>query len=230
LADTERLEGFEEGRLFGAEWLQAIGMIPNEYLYYYYGQREALESMRTGKLRAEVLLEQQREFYAGNGGDALSDWRAATASREASYMAEAWSSKGVPQAEIAEARESGGYGGVALEIVDAVFNGRTTVMILNTANRSSMPFLDEDAVVEVSCVVGPGGVMPAAIGDVPLECKGLISQVRAAERATIDAAITGSRAQALRAFALHPLVPSVAVAEQLLDAYVDGLGLAGRLA
>ena len=72
LADTERLEGFEEGRLFGAEWLQAIGMIPNEYLYYYYGQREALESMRTGKLRAEVLLEQQREFYAGNGGDALS--------------------------------------------------------------------------------------------------------------------------------------------------------------
>lgn len=72
--------------------------------------------------------------------------------------------------------------------------------------------------------------MPAAIGDVPLECKGLISQVRAAERATIDAAVTGSRAQALRAFALHPLVPSVAVAEELLDAYVDGHGLAGRLA
>ena len=47
LADTERLEAFEEGRLFGAEWLQAIGMIPNEYLYYYYGQREALESMRS---------------------------------------------------------------------------------------------------------------------------------------------------------------------------------------
>jgi 6-phospho-beta-glucosidase len=230
LADAERLGAFEEGRLFGVEWLQAIGMIPNEYLYYYYGQREALESMRTGKLRAEVLLEQQREFYAGNGGDALSDWRAATASREASYMAEAWSAKGVPQAEIAEARESGGYGGVALEIVDAVFNARAAVMILNTANRSSMPFLDEDAVVEVSCFVGPGGVMPAAIGDVPLECKGLISQVRAAERATIDAAVTGSRAQALRAFALHPLVPSVAVAEELLDAYVDGHGLAGRLA
>ena len=54
--------------------------------------------------------------------------------------------------------------------------------------------------------------------------------MRAAERAAIDAAVTGSRAQALRAFALHPLVPSVAVAEELLDAYVDGHGLAGRLA
>jgi 6-phospho-beta-glucosidase len=103
-------------------------------------------------------------------------------------------------------------------------------MILNTANRSSMPFLDEDAVIEVSCTVGPGGVMPAAIGDVPLECKGLIQQVRAAERAAIEAAVTGSRSQALRAFALHPLVPSVEVAGQLLDAYLDGHGLAGRFA
>jgi 6-phospho-beta-glucosidase len=98
-------------------------------------------------------------------------------------------------------------------------------MILNTANRSSMPFLDEEAVVEVPCVVGPGGIMPAAIGDVPLECKGLISQVRAAERAAIDAAVSGSRQQALRAFALHPLVPSVEVAEELLAAYVEQHGL-----
>ena len=34
------------------------------------------------------------------------------------------------------------------------------VMILNVANRSSLPFLDEAAVVEVPCVVGRGGVVP----------------------------------------------------------------------
>jgi 6-phospho-beta-glucosidase len=225
LADDERLEAFEEGRLFGAAWVRTVGMIPNEYLYYYYGEREALEAMRAGGLRAEVLIEQQRQFYAEKGEDALADWRAATARREASYMAEAWSSRGVPQAEVSEAREPGGYGGVALQIVDAVMNARPRVMILNTANRSSMPFLDEEAVVEVPCVVGPGGIMPAAIGDVPLECKGLISQVRAAERAAIDAAVSGSRQQALRAFALHPLVPSVEVAEELLAAYVEQHGL-----
>jgi 6-phospho-beta-glucosidase len=143
-------------------------------------------------------------------------------------MAEAWSAKGVPQAAVAEAREPGGYGSVALQIVDAVFNARPRVMILNTANRSSMPFLDEHAVVEVPCMVGPGGVMPAAMGDCPLECKGLVSQVRAAERAAIEAAITGSRQQALRAFALHPLVPSVEVAERLLETYLDEHRLAGR--
>ncbi|MGN6379658.1 MAG: 6-phospho-beta-glucosidase [Gaiellales bacterium] len=233
LADDERLESFEEGRLFGATWLQAVGMIPNEYLYYYYAQREALESMRRGNLRAAVLLEQQRAFYEGNGGDggdALAQWQAASARREASYMAEAWSAKGVEQAKVAEDREPGGYGGVALQIVDAVFNARPRVMILNTANRSAMPFLDEDAVVEVSCVVGPGGVMPSAIGACPLECQGLISQVRASERAAIEAAISGSRSQALRAFALHPLVPSVEVAEGLLSSYLDEHRLADRFA
>ena len=145
-------------------------------------------------------------------------------------MAEAWSARGVDQQEVAESREPGGYGGVALQIVDSVFNARTRVMILNTANRSAMPFLDREAVVEVSCVVGPGGVMPTAIGDCPLDCQGLIAQVRAAERAAIEAAVTGSRRQALRAFALHPLVPSVDVAEQLLASYLDEHRLVDRFA
>ena len=53
-------------------------------------------------------------------------------------MAEAWSARGVDQEEVAESREPGGYGGVALQIVDSVVNARTRAMILNTANRSAM--------------------------------------------------------------------------------------------
>jgi 6-phospho-beta-glucosidase len=36
LADDDRLATFEEGRLFGGDWLRTLGMIPNEYLYFYY--------------------------------------------------------------------------------------------------------------------------------------------------------------------------------------------------
>ncbi len=219
LANDERLEGFEEGRLFGGEWLRSVGMVPNEYLYYYYSEREAFEAMRNGNLRAEFLVDQQRGFYQGNG-DALSSWRSTNAEREASYMSEAWDAEGVEMAEIAAAREPGGYGGVAIRIVDALYGTQPTVMILNTANRSSMPFLDEEAVVEVPCVVGPGGIQPVSVGEVPMEAKGLIQQVRASERAAIDAALSGSRSEALRAFALHPLVPSVHVAERLLGEYL----------
>lgn len=39
------------------------------------------------------------------------------------------------------------------------------------------------------------------------------------ERAVLDAAGTGSRGAAVRAFALHPLVDSVSVARRLVEGY-----------
>ena len=48
-----------------------------------------------------------------------------------------------------------------------------------------------------------------------------MQQVKAVEREAIEAARTGSRAAALRAFAMHPLVDSVAVARRILDGYVE---------
>ncbi len=224
LADEERLERIEEGRLFGAQWLRSVGMLPNEYLYYYYFERETLDSMRSGNLRAPGLVAQQSAFYEGTdtGTAALATWRAAIAARESTYMAEAWQERdrGAPpsQADL----KPGGYGQVALEIVDAVFQNRPRVMVLNARNRSSLPFLDEHAVVEVPCVVGPTGIRPLALGgEFPLEARGLIEQVRAAERAAIDAALSGSRALAVRALALHPLVHSVESARRILDRYLE---------
>jgi 6-phospho-beta-glucosidase len=224
LADDERLEHIEEGRLFGVEWLRSVGMLPNEYLYYYYFERETLESMQNGNLRAPGLVAQQSAFYGGTdtGSDALATWRTAIAAREATYMAEAWQERdrGAPpsQADL----KPGGYGQVALEIVDAMFQNRPRIMVLNTRNRSSLPFLDERAVVEVPCVVGPTGVRPLALGgEFPLEARGLVEQVRAAERAAIDAALSGSRALAIRALALHPLVHSVESAGRILDRYLE---------
>jgi 6-phospho-beta-glucosidase len=50
-----------------------------------------------------------------------------------------------------------------------------------------------------------------------------MQQVKAVERHTIAAAVTGSRQEALLAFALHPLVDSVSVARDLLAGYLDAI-------
>jgi 6-phospho-beta-glucosidase len=222
LADAERVESIEEGRLFGAEWIRSLGMVPNEYLYYYYFEREALDAMRGGNVRAAYLADQQGGFYGASGtpSESLDLWERTLAEREARYMDEAWDGREVAKVEMAAAREPGGYGGLALGLVDALHSDVPTVRILNVANRSSLPFLDPEAVVEVPCVVGRGGIVPVAIGDLPLEARGLILEVRAAERAAIDAALSSSRQLAVRALALHPLVPSVDVATRILDGYV----------
>lgn len=222
LADPGRLESIEEGRLFGAARIRSLGMIPNEYLYYFYAEHEAIESMRGGRVRADFVRRQQDAFYGSPGTprDALRTWEQTLAEREAHYMDEAWTGRDADHEQVLADRQQGGYGGLALDLVDALHSDTTRIRILDVANRSSLPFLDPDAIVEVPCVVGRGGIIPVAIGDVPLAAQGLILQVRAAERAAIDAALAGSRRLAIAALALHPLVPSVEVATRMLEAYV----------
>jgi len=224
LGDVECLTSFEEGRLFGPDLLRSVRMIPNEYLYYYDFTTEALAGMRSGLVRAEFLQRQQDAFYAGEGPPetALADWEATIDERERRYMEEAWSGRDDELTSVAAAREPGGYGGLALDLVDALNGDGATVLILNVANRSSLPFLDAEAVVEVPCVVGRGGVVPVAIGPVPDEARELIVAVRGAERAAIEAALSGSRDMAVRALAMHPLVHSAEIAERILERHMVG--------
>ena len=82
-----------------------------------------------------------------------------------------------------------------------------------------MPFLDESAVVEVPCVVGNTGAQPIAVGAVPGHTRALIESIKEIERLTIRAALTRSSELAVKALALHPLVPSVNTARRIFDAY-----------
>jgi 6-phospho-beta-glucosidase len=108
-------------------------------------------------------------------------------------------------------------------VVEAIASDAGAVRILNVANRSALPFLDERAVVEVPCVVGASGVRPLAVGPVPHHARALIDTVKAVERTTIEAALTGSTALAVKALALHPLVPSVTAARAIFAEYRERL-------
>ncbi|MFF7981753.1 6-phospho-beta-glucosidase [Streptomyces sp. NPDC007901] len=229
LADDERLGGLEEGVVFGREWLRDLGLIPNEYLYYYYFNRDAVRSILDApQTRGEFLARQQAEFYRrvteAAGGGAVRLWRETVANRSANYMAEA---KGAVQGE-AEADADfrpdpahQGYAGVALAVMAAVSRNERATMILNVRNGTTVSALPEDAVVEVPVTVDANGVHPLTVTQPDLHQAGLMQQVKAVERLTISAAVTGSRADAVKAFSLHPLVDSVDVGRKLLDGYID---------
>jgi 6-phospho-beta-glucosidase len=227
LADDEALAGFEEGRLFGPDWLRALGMIPNEYLYYFYYGSDIVSSIRdSAQPRGAFLLEQQAAFYARNGepaAEALATWRATRHDRERSYMAEARSAAGIEGEHAEWSGDPGGYEGEAMALVEAIAGNARTVMILNVANRSALPFLDEHAVVEVPAIVGRAGPVPVAAGAAPEHARALIATIKDVERTTIEAALTGSTDLAVRALALHPLVPSVSVARRIFAGYRERL-------
>jgi 6-phospho-beta-glucosidase len=227
LDDAARLGAMEEGQLFGVEWLQTLGSIPNEYLYYYYRSREAVESMRTHGVRAAFLAEEQDAFYAAAPASpeaALALWQDARFRREQSYMLDAFESSGADTAAVAAARATveSGYGDVAIGVIEAIAHDQPRVMILNVANGATLPFLDADAVVEVPCVVAADGARPVGTATLPAHARGLVQTVKAVERLAIAAAESGSRRLAHEALALHPLVESVSTASAILDDYLAG--------
>lgn len=224
LADDALLLAMEEGRLFGPDWLRAISILPNEYLYYYDHAREALDSIRgAAQTRGEFLLAQQGAFYDALGGAsglsperALAEWDRVRLERNATYMAE---SRGEEEARDAEDVEGGGYEGVALALMAAIARDEPAELILNVRNGSTIPGLPEDAVVEVPCRVDASGPRPHPTAPLTGRALGLVQQVKAVDRHVIEAAATGSPVSALRAFAEHPLVDSVTVARDLLRDY-----------
>ncbi|WP_199443269.1 6-phospho-beta-glucosidase [Umezawaea beigongshangensis] len=217
LADEKALTSFEEGQLFGAEWLRVLGAVPNEYLHYYYFTREAVAAGRgEAQPRGAFLREQQERFYSGEVS--LASWERTRREREATYMASNRESSGAGERDSCDL-DGGGYEHVALALVHAIGNNERTTLILNVPNGSTLPVLDSSAVVEVPSVVDANGARPVAVGPLADDAAALVASVKAVDRAVVAAAVHGSRAQALRALAIHPLVDSVAVARRLLDRY-----------
>src|SRR5665811_693060 len=214
------LNTIEEGRLFGPEWIQTLGCLPNEYLYYYYFTRDAVASIRGGaQTRGEFLLDQQHAFYESvraRPDTALHEWRRVREERDATYMKESRAGQ-----EIRDAAdiEGGGYEGVALAIMGAIARNERSTMILNVRNGSAVPGLPPEAVVEVPCTVNAYGPHPIATLPLAGHQLGLVQQVKAVEQLTIEAARSRSASLALKAFALHPLVDSVTTARVLLQGY-----------
>lgn len=230
ISDDALLQTTEEGRLFGTDWLQSLGAIPNEYLYYYYFTRDAVAAIRgSAETRGEFLLHQQSEFYAAvaaDPGSALAIWRRTREERDATYMKEA--------REEGEERDAadiagGGYEGVALALMAAIARGEPSAMILNVANGATLPGLPGEAVIEVPCVVDATGPRALPVSPLTGHMLGLCQQVKAVEGLTIQAATSGDPRTAVAAFALHPLVDSVTTARLLVDGYRAALPELARL-
>lgn len=229
LGDPALLGSFEEGKLFGTEWLQSLGAVPNEYLHYYYFNRETVRAyQQADRTRGAFLRDQQDGFYdemKRPDAAALRAWDRTRAEREATYMAENRETAGAGERDDDDL--SGGYEKVALALMRAIARDERTTLILNVRNRGTLAALDSEAVIEVPCLVDANGAHPVAVDPLPGHATGLVCAVKAVEREVLSAAASGSRTTAVKAFALHPLVDSVNVARALVDGYTavhPGLG------
>jgi 6-phospho-beta-glucosidase len=91
------------------------------------------------------------------------------------------------------------------------------VQVVNLRNDGTLPFLPDDAVIEVPATITADGATARPVDDVPPLYSGLIAHTFAYEQLALEAAIHGGRARVFEALLAHPLVGQVDQAEQLTD-------------
>ncbi|MGE5561507.1 MAG: 6-phospho-beta-glucosidase [Chloroflexota bacterium] len=175
-----------------------IGVIPSPYLMYYYYSDELLSRLKADPLtRAEEVMAIER--------DLLPFYREAAAR---------------PEVDLWKKRGGDWHADMMVGMVAAIANDAQSRFIVNLPNSGAIKGLPDDKVVELPAIVGRRGAQALVVGEVPPDMLGLMQVVGAYETLTVEAALEGSYEKALRALALHPLVPSIAVAEKLLDDYL----------
>ncbi|MFK4542971.1 6-phospho-beta-glucosidase [Streptomyces tendae] len=175
--------------------LDRLGVVPSYYLRYYYAHDEVVDELRTKPSRAAEVAEMERQLLRMYGDPALDEKPALLARRGGAYYSEA-----------------------AVDLAAALLGGAgSPYQVVNTYNRGTLPFLPDDAVIEVPAAVGGKGAAPLPVADVDPLYAGLMANVTAYEDLALDAALRGGRDRVFRALLAHPLVGQYAYAEQLTD-------------
>ncbi|MFE2434505.1 6-phospho-beta-glucosidase [Streptomyces sp. NPDC059409] len=175
--------------------LDRLGVVPSYYLRYYYAHDEVVDELRTKPSRAAEVAEMERQLLEMYGDPALDEKPELLAKRGGAYYSEA-----------------------AVDLAAALLGGAgSPYQVVNTYNRGTLPFLPDDAVIEVPAAVGGKGASPLPVTDVDPLYAGLMANVTAYEDLALDAALRGGRDRVFRALLAHPLVGQYGYAEQLTD-------------
>ncbi|SMG53809.1 6-phospho-beta-glucosidase [Paenibacillus aquistagni] len=183
-------------------FLQSLRSIPTYYLKYFY--------------MTDVMFAEMKEALEKNGT------RADVVSRVEKELFELYQDVNLKvKPKQLEQRGGAYYSEAAVKLMTSIYNDTRDIQTLNVMNGNIYDFLPQDASIEVNCVVTAQGPIPLPPQHVPNHVKGLLHAVKVYEELTIEAAITGDRGIALQAMVHHPLVPSVDVAEKLLDEMLE---------
>ncbi|MFJ3517918.1 MULTISPECIES: 6-phospho-beta-glucosidase [unclassified Streptomyces] len=175
--------------------LDRLGVVPSYYLRYFYSHDEVVRELGTKPSRAAEVAAMERELLALYGDPALEEKPALLAKRGGAFYSEA-----------------------AVDLAASLLgDGGPAVQVVNTYNRGTLPFLPDDAVIEVQARVDGSGAAPLPVPRLDPLFAGLVSHVSAYEDLALDAALRGGRERVFKALLAHPLVGQYDLAEGLTD-------------
>jgi 6-phospho-beta-glucosidase len=181
------------------EWdvrtVEALGMLPNYYLqYYYYTGRKLAGQQLWPPSRAEEVMAVEADLLREYADPALVEPPADLMKRGGAY-----------------------YSTVATALLDAHYNDTGETHVVNVRHDGAVAGWPPDWVLELPCRVDRSGVHPLPAEPLPPVCFGLLAHVKAYELLTVEAAVKGDRRAAYQALLAHPLGPLADQVEEVLD-------------
>lgn len=185
----------EEQRLI--ELACRMDALPSHYFQYYYFKDEILAELQAKPTtRSQDIMASVPDYWAHYREQAARD---------------------VP--ELDPHRSRGGIHELelAIDAMDAIYNDRKELSYVNIPNRGSLADFPDDLVVETIGYLDRHGVTPLVQGHLPRHLLGLVQMLGEYQALTAEAAWSGTRLDAIRALASHPLVFSLPKAEAIYD-------------
>ncbi|MEU6126615.1 6-phospho-beta-glucosidase [Streptomyces sp. NPDC047123] len=180
------------------EIVDRLGVVPSYYLRYFYQHDAVVEELRTKPSRAAEVAAMEQELLRMYGDPALDEKPELLAKRGGAFYSEA-----------------------AVDLAASLLgNGGSPYQVVNTRNNGTLPFLPDDAVIEVQATVDRKGAQPLAVPKPDPLYAGLIAHVTGYEDLALDAALRGGRDRVFKALLAHPLVGQYTYAERLTDSLV----------
>jgi 6-phospho-beta-glucosidase len=235
IADDKFLSGIQELEIFDRDVIRKTGMLPNEYLYYYYHRERALANinkseMTRGQTIEMVNIKMMEELKAmdidADPEEALQIFLYYMQLRENSYMSIESGSANRPMLEKGSlpVPEGMGYAGVMLDCIEGMQSEEGRTLVLSILNQGCIPFLTDEDVVEVTCNVSKNGIAPVKQTEIPAMCELYIRLIKNYERLTVEAVREGNEDKAVAALMTHPLINSYSLAKKLIEDYNEAYG------
>jgi len=174
--------------------IHEVGAVPSYYLRYFYAHDATVAQQRGRPTRAQEVAEIERRLLEMYADPALD--------RKPELLGE---------------RGGAFYSEAAVALLASLAGDTGDTQVVNVRNAGTMPFLPDDAVIEVPAVIGAGGAEPAAVAPLGPLMRGLVAHVSAYEELAVDAALRGGRHRVAMALLAHPLVGQFDLAFGLAD-------------
>ncbi|WP_049574456.1 6-phospho-beta-glucosidase [Nonomuraea sp. SBT364] len=178
--------------------LSRLGAVPSYYLRYFYAHDLVVAEQRTEPSRAARVAAMEKQLLETYADPAVTAKPALLEQRGGAFYSEA-----------------------AVALIASLLGDRGDTQVVNVRNGGTLPFLPDDAVVEVPARITASGAVPQPVPPLEPLYAGLVAHVSAYETLALRAALEGGADQVRDALLAHPLVGQEHLARELTGLLLD---------